>query len=49
MPLTAPADGLPVYFPNCAAARTAGAAPVLAGQPGYRPGLDGDGDGIACE
>lgn len=49
MPLTAPADGLPVYFPNCAAARAAGVAPVLAGQPGYRPGLDGDGDGVGCE
>lgn len=38
-----------IYFPDCAAARTAGAAPIIAGQPGYRAGLDGDGDGIACE
>ncbi|MBO0881242.1 MAG: excalibur calcium-binding domain-containing protein [Mycobacterium sp.] len=44
-----PADGLSVYYPNCKAARVAGAAPIYAGQPGYRPGLDRDGDGVACE
>ncbi|ADH62505.1 Excalibur domain protein [Allomeiothermus silvanus DSM 9946] len=38
-----------VYYRNCAEARTAGAAPLYRGQPGYRPGLDRDGDGIACE
>jgi endonuclease YncB( thermonuclease family) len=38
-----------VYFRNCAAARAAGAAPLLSGQPGYRPQLDADGDGRACE
>lgn len=38
-----------VYYPNCAAARAAGAAPLYRGQPGYRPQLDRDGDGIACE
>jgi hypothetical protein len=38
-----------VYYPYCDAARAAGAAPILAGQPGYRPELDRDGDGIACE
>lgn len=38
-----------VYYPNCAAARAAGAAPIYAGQPGYRPKLDRDGDGVACE
>ena len=37
------------YYPNCAAARAAEAAPIHRGEPGYRPGLDGDGDGIACE
>lgn len=37
------------YYQNCAAAKAAGAAPLYAGQPGYRPGLDGDHDGIACE
>lgn len=36
-------------FPNCAAARAAGAAPIMAGQQGYGPHLDRDGDGIACE
>lgn len=50
-PLVAPPPepGLPVFFPNCAAARAAGAAPLLLGQPGYRPELDRDGDGVACE
>lgn len=38
-----------VYYPNCAAARAAGAAPIYAGQPGYQPKLDRDGDGVACE
>jgi hypothetical protein len=42
-------ESSPVYFPHCAAARAAGAAPLYAGQPGYRPDLDGDGDGVACE
>lgn len=36
-------------FPNCAAARAAGAAPVRRGQPGYGPHLDRDGDGVGCE
>ena len=38
-----------VYYPNCTAARNAGAAPVRRGQPGYGPHLDRDGDGIGCE
>lgn len=38
-----------VYYARCADARAAGAAPIYAGEPGYREGLDGDGDGIACE
>ena len=37
------------YFPNCTAARAAGAAPVRAGQKGYGSHLDRDGDGIGCE
>ncbi len=45
----APPPSSSIYYPNCAAARAAGAAPILAGQPGYHSGLDGDGDGIACE
>jgi hypothetical protein len=36
-------------FETCAAARSAGAAPVRAGSPGYAEHLDGDGDGIGCE
>lgn len=49
--LQAPVRNAPasVYYRNCAAARAAGAAPIYRGQPGYRPQLDGDGDGIACE
>lgn len=42
-------DSGSVYFANCSAARAAGAAPVRAGDPGYRPALDRDGDGIGCE
>lgn len=34
---------------GCNAARAAGTAPIYAGEPGYREGMDGDGDGIACE
>lgn len=45
-PQPAPA---PAYFANCAAAKAAGAAPLHRGSPGYRAGLDRDGDGVACE
>jgi len=38
-----------VYYPNCASARSAGAAPIRYGQPGYARHLDRDGDGVACE
>ncbi|MFE3825617.1 excalibur calcium-binding domain-containing protein [Streptomyces sp. NPDC059092] len=38
-----------VYYKNCTAARAAGAAPVHAGDPGYGPHLDRDGDGVGCE
>ncbi|MCR5978458.1 DUF1524 domain-containing protein [Gordonia jinghuaiqii] len=45
-----PAEGpSSAYFANCSAARAAGAAPLYAGQPGYRAKLDRDGDGVACE
>ncbi|WP_448140240.1 thermonuclease family protein [Sphingopyxis fribergensis] len=37
------------YYRNCRAAWAAGAAPLYRGQPGYRPEMDGDGDGVACE
>jgi len=57
-PATPPSAGVPgtpatppssVYYRSCAEARAAGAAPLYRGQPGYRPELDRDGDGIACE
>lgn len=38
-----------IYFRGCDEVRAAGRAPLYRGQPGYRPGMDGDGDGIACE
>jgi len=38
-----------VYYSGCNEVRAAGKAPLLAGQPGYREGMDGDSDGIACE
>tara|TARA_R110000787_G_scaffold5442_1_gene19826 strand:+ start:7234 stop:7557 length:324 start_codon:yes stop_codon:yes gene_type:complete len=37
------------YYPNCAAARAAGAAPVRRGQRGYGSHLDRDNDGVGCE
>lgn len=37
-----------VYYANCTAVREAGAAPIFAGDPGYRPALDRDGDGQGC-
>lgn len=37
------------YWSGCDAARAAGTAPIYYGEPGYREGMDGDGDGIACE
>jgi len=37
------------YWPGCNAARAAGTAPIYIGEPGYREGMDGDGDGVACE
>ncbi|MCW3835503.1 excalibur calcium-binding domain-containing protein [Sphingomonas canadensis] len=37
------------YWRRCDDARAAGTAPIHASEPGYRPPLDRDGDGIACE
>jgi hypothetical protein len=37
------------YYRNCDAARADGAAPLNAGDPGYRSELDRDSDGVACE
>ncbi len=38
-----------VYYAGCNEARAAGVAPIYRGSPGYREGMDGDGDGVACE
>jgi hypothetical protein len=37
------------YYSNCDDAQAAGVAPLYAGEPGYRPEMDRDNDGIACE
>ena len=37
------------WWDGCNDARAAGTAPIYASEPGYREGMDGDGDGIACE
>ncbi|MFC3988103.1 excalibur calcium-binding domain-containing protein [Actinoplanes siamensis] len=36
-------------MPAPARSRAAGAAPIYAGEPGYRKALDRDSDGVACE
>ncbi|WP_103355102.1 thermonuclease family protein [Amycolatopsis sp. CA-128772] len=45
----APEPDHSAYYANCSAAKAAGAAPLHRGEPGYRPALDRDGDGVACE
>lgn len=42
-------DGGEVHYENCDAVRAAGAAPIHRGEPGYRAGLDRDGDGVGCQ
>jgi len=37
------------HWRGCDDARAAGTAPIYRGEPGYREGMDGDSDGIACE
>jgi hypothetical protein len=37
------------YYPNCTAVRAAGKAPLHRSDPGYRPALDRDKDGLACD
>ena len=49
IPAPAPAAPAAAYYANCAAAKAAGAAPILSGQAGYRAALDRDADGVACE
>ena len=38
-----------IYYNGCSEARAASAAPIYRGNPGYREGMDVDGDGVACE
>ncbi|WIY04259.1 excalibur calcium-binding domain-containing protein [Amycolatopsis mongoliensis] len=45
----APKPDKSVYYKNCAEAKAAGVTPIHRGQPGYRSGLDRDGDGTACD
>ncbi|WP_184059911.1 excalibur calcium-binding domain-containing protein [Sphingomonas aerophila] len=37
------------HWSGCNDARAVGTAPIYEGEPGYRPEMDGDSDGIACE
>ncbi|NEM05036.1 GmrSD restriction endonuclease domain-containing protein [Geodermatophilus normandii] len=48
LPATVPPTPVTPY-PDCAAVRAAGAAPIREGDPGWNPALDGDGDGDGCE
>ncbi|MDO9526583.1 MAG: excalibur calcium-binding domain-containing protein [Gemmobacter sp.] len=48
-PLPLASSGGGKSFPNCTAARAAGAAPVRRGDPGYGIHLDRDNDGVGCE
>ncbi|ALD95078.1 excalibur calcium-binding domain-containing protein [Corynebacterium ulcerans] len=48
-PPPAPAPTQDVYFSSCKEARAAGYSHMRRGEPGYRSGLDGDNDGIACD
>lgn len=50
-PTTEPPAGDEPFYATCIDAITAGVAPINSGndEPGYRPELDPDGDGIACE
>ena len=42
-------DAIPRYYPSSSSANFVGAAPISRGSSGYRPALDPDNDGIACE
>lgn len=45
-----PLDARPVdAYDSCSAAAADGASPLIDGDAGWNPALDGDGDGIACE
>lgn len=45
----APLDTMRQPYASCAQARAAGRTPVIRGESGYNPKLDGDGDGKMCE
>lgn len=38
-----------VTYRGCNEVRRLGLAPLRRGEPGYRPWMDGDNDGLACE
>ena len=42
-------ENKPVYYSGCNAARAAGVTPIYSWEQGYRPEMDGDDDGVACE
>ncbi|TDB79862.1 excalibur calcium-binding domain-containing protein [Micromonospora sp. KC721] len=48
-PTTAAPQPKEPYYRNCDAVRAAGKDPLYEGDPGFRPALDRDGDGEACE
>lgn len=48
-PAPAPAPDAGTAYESCAAVRSAGAAPIRSGEPGYGRHLDRDGDGVGCE
>jgi hypothetical protein len=48
-PVDVPAGTPAQPYADCAAARAVGATPLHRGDPGWSDGLDGDGDGVACE
>ncbi len=46
---TAPTRPNSVYYKNCAEAHASGRWDIPEGDPAYRPGLDKDHNGVACE
>ncbi|NKX55291.1 GmrSD restriction endonuclease domain-containing protein [Arthrobacter mobilis] len=47
--LQEPAPGGDIFYQNCSAVKAAGKAPIRAGDPGWEPKFDRDGDGLGCE
>ena len=51
-PAPPPAEPPPApsaFYEDCDAVRAAGKDPIRVGDPGYRPELDPDGDGVGCD